>query len=221
MAAVLMLFTGPTMRETVRWQIQSLVSNRAIIESAPPVARYRPVGESSTVRQDAECPFNMNSVDSPGLTAWLTWRTGSSSGYDRIRILPSLVGMKTFSPLQQKAIWFVSTGCWCDETTADLAGDTWKSSPFWETQSQRVRGGLMRCAMAGQTHPVPDKQRGAVRGPGKRVGGSEALDLVDACLCPHVPELDNSVAADAAELCVLDRVEGDLLDPSGVALELG
>jgi hypothetical protein len=28
----------------------------------------------------------------------------------RIRIVPSVVGRKTFSPLQQKAIWFVSTG---------------------------------------------------------------------------------------------------------------
>lgn len=99
------------MRETVRWQIQSLVSKRAIMESAPPVARYLPVGESSTVRQGAVCPLSMNSVDSSGLTLWLTWRTGSSSGYDKMRILPSLVGRKTFSPPQQKAIWFVSTGC--------------------------------------------------------------------------------------------------------------
>ena len=50
---VLMLLTGPTIRVTVRWQIQSLVSKREMIESAPPVARYRPVGESSVVRHEA------------------------------------------------------------------------------------------------------------------------------------------------------------------------
>jgi hypothetical protein len=43
--------------------------------------------------------------------------------------VPSVVGRKTFSPLQQKAIWFVSTESWRDEMMADLAGDTWKSSP--------------------------------------------------------------------------------------------
>ena len=117
------------MRETVRWQIQSLVSKRAMIESAPPVARYLPVGESSVVRQEAVCPCSMNSVDSPSLTAWLTWRTGSSSGYERILIFPSVVGRNTFFPLQQKAIWFVSTDSWRDETTTDLVGDIWKSSP--------------------------------------------------------------------------------------------
>lgn len=64
-----MLFTGPTMRVTVRWQIQSFVSNREMIESAPPVARYLPVGESSAVRHEAVWPFNMNSVDPPGFTS--------------------------------------------------------------------------------------------------------------------------------------------------------
>ena len=124
-----MLLTGPTILETVRWHIQSLVSKRAIIESAPPVARYRPVGESSVVRQEAVWPLSMNSVDSPSSTAWLTCNAGSSSGYDRLRIVPSLVGRKTLSPLQQKAIWLTSTESWRENTTVDWEGDIWKSSP--------------------------------------------------------------------------------------------
>ena len=39
------------------------------MESAPPVARYLPVGESSAVRQEAVWPLRVNSVDSPSGTA--------------------------------------------------------------------------------------------------------------------------------------------------------
>lgn len=58
-----MLRTGPTMLVIVLWQIQSVVSQSAMMESVPPVARYRPVGCSSAVTQDDVCPANMNSSD--------------------------------------------------------------------------------------------------------------------------------------------------------------
>ncbi len=64
----LMLLTGPASRETVRWQIQSLVSQRAIVESDPPVARYLPVGDISAVKQDDVWPWRRNSSDSPSST---------------------------------------------------------------------------------------------------------------------------------------------------------
>ena len=51
------------------------------------------------------------------------------------------------------------------------------------------------------------------------MGTAQALDLIDAGLCPHVPKLDHSVAADAAELCILDRVEGNLLNPRKMSLQ--
>jgi hypothetical protein len=53
------------------------------------------------------------------------------------------------------------------------------------------------------------------------VGTAQALDLIDAGLCPHVPKLDHSVAADAAELCILDWVESNLLDPRKMSLQFG
>jgi hypothetical protein len=53
------------------------------------------------------------------------------------------------------------------------------------------------------------------------MGTAQALDLVDAGFCPHVPKLDDSIIADTAKLCILDWVEGYLLDPSQVPFELG
>ncbi len=68
------------------------------------------------------------------------------------------------------------------------------------------------------TYPVPHEQRGAIRGPGKSMSVAEAFDLVDTRLRPDVPELDDAVIADAAELRILDRVEGYFLNPNQMAL---
>lgn len=59
---VLRLLTGPTMSVKVRWQIQSVVSHMQITESVPPEARYLPLGDSSTDRQDEVWPFMVNSL---------------------------------------------------------------------------------------------------------------------------------------------------------------
>lgn len=75
--------------------------------------------------------------------------------------------------------------------------------------------------MISGAYPVTHEHRGAVRGPSKSVGTAQALDLIDAGLCPHVPKLDHSVAADAAELCILDWVESNLLDPRKMSLQFG
>ncbi len=56
--------TGPTMDETVRWQIHEAVSQREMIESPPPVARNRPVGLSSAEIHVDVCPLRLNSEDS-------------------------------------------------------------------------------------------------------------------------------------------------------------
>lgn len=48
---------------------------------------------------------------------------------------------------------------------------------------------------------------------------AEALHLVDAGFCPHIPELDDTVIADAAKFCILDRIEGYLLNAGQVALQ--
>lgn len=58
----LMLLTGPVISIKVRWQIQSVVSQRAMIESDPPVARKRDVGCSSIDKQEEVWPFNVNGV---------------------------------------------------------------------------------------------------------------------------------------------------------------
>lgn len=59
---VLRLLTGPTISVKVRWQIQSVVSHIQITESVPPEARYLPLGDSSTDRQDEVWPFMVNSL---------------------------------------------------------------------------------------------------------------------------------------------------------------
>lgn len=61
----------------------------------------------------------------------------------------------------------------------------------------------------------------AVGVPRQGEGLAQTLDLVDAGFGTDVPELDDSVVADGAELGVLDRVEGNLLDRGCVALQLG
>lgn len=48
----------------VLWHTQSVVSHSAMIESDPPVARYRPVGCSSADRHDDVWPFMRNSFGS-------------------------------------------------------------------------------------------------------------------------------------------------------------
>lgn len=68
---------------------------------------------------------------------------------------------------------------------------------------------------------VADDQGLAVGRPGEREGCAETRDLVGAVLGAHVPELDGAVVADAAELGILDWVEGDFFNGREVALELG
>lgn len=58
---VLKLLTGPIMSVKVRWQIQSVVSHMQTTESVPPEARYLPLGDNSTDRQDDVWPFMVNS----------------------------------------------------------------------------------------------------------------------------------------------------------------
>lgn len=67
-------------------------------------------------------------------------------------------------------------------------------------------------------HLIANDERLALRVPGQGEGIAQALYLVDAVLGTDVPELDNAIVAHAAELSVLDGVEGDLLDRGGVAL---
>ena len=71
------------------------------------------------------------------------------------------------------------------------------------------------------THPVPDQNGLAIGVPGHGMGAAEALDLVDAGFGPHVPHLEDAIAAQATQLGILDRVERHLLDAGEVALELG
>ena len=59
----LMLLTGPVISIKVRWQIQSVVSHMAMIESDPPVARKRAVGCSSIEIQEDVWPFNVKGVE--------------------------------------------------------------------------------------------------------------------------------------------------------------
>lgn len=114
---------GPVMPVSVRWQIQSSVSHSAMSDSEPPVARYRAVGCSSVDRHEAVWPKSLNSDG--GLVNWLN-RIGSNSGYVRIRVLPSPVVTKIFLPPQQKAIWLVWVGCWCEATGVGLPGSMMK-----------------------------------------------------------------------------------------------
>lgn len=71
------------------------------------------------------------------------------------------------------------------------------------------------------THLVADDQRLALRVPSQCECITQTFDLVDAILGAHIPELDDTIVAHAAELGVLDRVEGDLLDGGSMALQLG
>lgn len=72
----------------------------------------------------------------------------------------------------------------------------------------------------GVSHLGADYQGLAVRMPCQGKGFAEALHLVDAGFGADIPELDDAVIADGAELGVLDWVEGDLFDWSCVALQL-
>lgn len=58
---LLKLLTGPTISVKVRWQIQSVVSHMQITESVPPEARYLPLGDNSTDKQEEVWPFMVNS----------------------------------------------------------------------------------------------------------------------------------------------------------------
>lgn len=71
------------------------------------------------------------------------------------------------------------------------------------------------------THLVANDQGLALGVPGQGKSITKTLDLVDAVLGAHVPELDDAIVAHAAELGLLDRVEGNLLNGGIVALELG
>lgn len=64
---VLRLRTGPVILVAILRQFHSPVSQSAISESVPPVARYRLNGCSSMVIQDEVCPFSLNSASGPSL----------------------------------------------------------------------------------------------------------------------------------------------------------
>lgn len=80
----------------------------------------------------------------------------------------------------------------------------------------RVEGGGGSCS-----HLCAHDQGLAIRVPRQGEGLPQALDLVDAGFGTDVPELDDAIIADGAELGVLDRIKGDLLDRGCVALQLG
>lgn len=80
-------------------------------------------------------------------------------------------------------------------------------------------GGVCACKIS--SHLVAYDQRLAFGVPGQGEHITEALNLVHAVLGAHVPELDHAIIAHAAELCILDRVERDLLDRGSMALEFG
>lgn len=70
-------------------------------------------------------------------------------------------------------------------------------------------------------HLVADDQRLALGVPGQGKGIAQALDLVHAVLGADIPELYDAVVAHAAQLGLLDGVEGDLLNGGIMTLELG
>lgn len=74
--------------------------------------------------------------------------------------------------------------------------------------------------LSGCFHLVANNQRFALRIPGQGEGIAKTLDLVDTVLGAHVPELDDAIVAHTAELCLLDRIEGDFLNGGIVTLEL-
>ncbi len=120
-ANVLKLLTGPVIPVSVCVQSQLVVSHSAMTESEPPVARKRAVGCISAVRHDDVCPLSANSRVVPPLSSRSS--TGARDGYARMRVRPSPVVTKTLVPLQQNAIWFVWTGCWCEEMGVVDAGE--------------------------------------------------------------------------------------------------
>lgn len=67
---------------------------------------------------------------------------------------------------------------------------------------------------------VPNNQRLALGIPGQGEGIAKTLDLVDTILGAHVPELHDAIVAYAAELGLLDRVEGNFLNGGIVTLKL-
>lgn len=71
-----------------------------------------------------------------------------------------------------------------------------------------------------RTDLISDYQALAIGRPDKSKCLAEPLDLVDARLGPDVPELDDAVVADGAELGILDRVEGNPLNGCRVAFKL-
>lgn len=67
---------------------------------------------------------------------------------------------------------------------------------------------------------VPNEKRVPIWCPDKSKSVPKSFDLVEACFCPHVPELDHAVTAHTAKLCIFCWVECDLLNRCRVALEL-
>lgn len=51
------------------------------------------------------------------------------------------------------------------------------------------------------------------------MGTVGALDFIDTSLGPYIPNLNDPVTADTAELCLFRWVEGYLLDPGNMAPE--
>lgn len=70
------------------------------------------------------------------------------------------------------------------------------------------------------TYLVSYQERLPIRRPHQGEGIAQPLDLVEARLGADIPELDHAVTTDAAQLRVLGRVKGDLLNLRRVALEL-
>lgn len=67
---------------------------------------------------------------------------------------------------------------------------------------------------------VADNERLAVRRPDQRKSVTKPRHLVEARFRADIPEFYNAIAADASQLRILGRVEGDLFDGRRVALEL-
>lgn len=70
------------------------------------------------------------------------------------------------------------------------------------------------------TDLVPNYQRVTTRSPGQSEGFTKTPDFIETVLCPNIPEFHSTINADAAKFCILDWIEGHLLNLGRVTLEI-
>ena len=72
----------------------------------------------------------------------------------------------------------------------------------------------------GDSYLVSHDEGLSIRRPRQRKGITQALHLIEARLCSHVPELDDTIATNAAQLGILCGIKSYLLHRRRVAFEL-